>query len=139
MKKKNLKESQEKIYTCATGAEGNSSSIIVEITQARNLRVLNDRVLVFPDKEVQIEATTPQVLIALQEKTIVLPEQYESYYLKRPQWGVIVGFGEKCKHAWKIGQEVAFARDGWAKLIYKKTEYFIFKEDDIHATLDSLG
>lgn len=101
-----------------------------------NLKVLNDRVLVEPEKELQVEGVSQEVLEALEKAKIVLPDAYEAAYFKRPQWGKIVSWGDKCRYKWEVGQKVSFARDGWAKLKFDGKEYLIFAESQLNATLD---
>ena len=98
------------------------------------LKVLNDRVLVLPEKETKAEGATPEVIEALESKKLVLAEAYEAYYFKRPQWGKVVSWGDRCRYDWRTNQKVYFPRDGWAKLNYQGTEYLIFSESQLNAT-----
>ena len=98
------------------------------------LKILNDRVLVLPE-ELSYEGASADVVDALNKKKLVLADAYEAAFLKRPQWGKVVQWGDKCKYTWHVGQTVAFPRDGWAKLHYLGTEYLLFAESQLNATI----
>ena len=136
MTKKSLKKSQGKSATPVTGAGPSTKSTTKEKLSLPTLKVLNDRVLIKPEKETNIEGGSKEVLDALKTGKLILPDEYEAAYFKRPQWGTIVSWGDKCKYKWEVGQKVAFPRDGWAKLKHGEIEYLIFAEEQLNATLD---
>lgn len=135
MTSRSLKKSQGKSDTRATGVGRSMKSTSKEKSSLLTLKVLNDRVLVLPYKELKIEGTTIEVLVALEQKKLYLADAYEGFYFKRPTWGTVVSWGDKCKYKWSEGQRVGFPRDGWAKLSYDGVEYLVFTESQLNATL----
>ena len=135
MTKKSLKKSQEKSDIHATGAVESTKSTNKETSSLPILKVLNDRVLIEPEKDLKLEGASEEVIEALKTDKLYIPDAYENFYLKRPTWGKIVSWGDKCKYKWEVGQKVAFARDGWAKLTFQNKEYLVFAESQLNATI----
>ena len=135
MTKKNLKKSQVKSATHVTGAEQCTKSTSMGTSSSPTLKVLNDRVLIEPEKDLKLEGASEEVIEALKTDKLYIPDAYENLYLKRPTWGKIVSWGDKCKYKWEVGQKVAFARDGWAKLTFQNKEYLVFAESQLNATI----
>ena len=136
MTKKSSKKSQGKSATPVIGVGQSTKSMKKEKSSSPTLKVLNDRVLILPQKDEVVEGASAEVLEALKSEKLVLSEEGRAAYFKRPQWGTIVSWGDRCFYKWEVGQKVAFARDGWAKLTFEGIEYLVFCEHQLNATLN---
>ena len=102
----------------------------VEGSQNRQIRVLNDRVLILPE-EAEYQNLTDEVCSALKSGKLVLPEVYEGFAKKTPEWGVIVTSGDKCEYDWENGRRVHFARLASVRVEYQGKKYCLVREYDI--------
>lgn len=99
------------------------------------LRVLNDRVLIKPDKpEVQ---ATGAVHEALTSGKLIVPDMYKAFYENLPETGVIVTFGPTCKNKFEIGSKVHFAKMAAAKLKHLGEDYLVLREHDVNFVIES--
>lgn len=96
-----------------------------------SLKVLNDRVLIKPDA-VQYQGASAEVTAALEKGKLVLPDAYEAFYKNLPDMGTIVGYGDKCKYPWVIGQKVQFSKMAGAKCKFNGDDYLIVREYDVN-------
>jgi len=92
--------------------------------------------LILPE-EAEYQNVSKEVYDALKSKTIVLPEVYEGWAKKTPEWGTIASYGDKCKYKWVVGQRVHFARLASATMELNGTKYSLVREYDIDIVYES--
>ena len=103
------------------------------------LRALNDCVIIEEDP---IELTqdkgsglTKEVVEAIKDSRLVIPETTEFYANKFPFRGTIVAMGPLVKGL-EIGDRVMFARLGGQRWAHNEKQMITIREIDIHAVLD---
>ena len=98
-----------------------------------NLKVHKDRVLIKPDP-VKHQGANKDVLEALENGKLVLPDKYEAFYKNLPDTGVVVGIGDQCDREIKIGDRVHFGKLSAAKVQYNNEEFLIVRDYDVDFT-----
>src|SRR3990167_6187499 len=94
------------------------------------LKVLNDRVLIKPDK-VEVQGASVDVKSAIESGKLILPDAYEAFYKNLPDSGVIVGLGEKARKDLIIGSHVHFAKMAVAKISINGDNLLVARDYDV--------
>jgi co-chaperonin GroES (HSP10) len=104
-----------------------------------NLRALNDLYII---KEDSIELTqdetsglTKDVIGALKEKRLVLPDIGQYFAEKFPCRGVVLSMGPLCREDVKEGDRVVYARLGGQRSTVNGETLITIREGDVHAVI----
>lgn len=104
------------------------------------LRVLNDRVLIEEDPidwhNDPGSGLTKEVVAALKDSKLVIPDTAEFYAKKYPCTGTVVHFGPSCNGSLSIGDHVIFARMGVMRIEMDGKRLAVCTLQDIHAVID---
>lgn len=92
--------------------------------------MLNDTVLVRPDKEYDAVDENPEVARIIKEGLIKIPEQYEGAFKKSAMRGEVITWGPKCSLKFKEGEFIYYVRYGGAKVNWNDDKYLILREHE---------
>lgn len=97
------------------------------------LRMLNDTVLVRPDKEAEIVTDNPELARIIKEGLIQLPDNVQGFYLKSPRRGAVVTVGPDIKQQIKPGDHVIFTRFGGVPFVWQEEQLRMMREYEVLA------
>jgi len=123
MTKKNLKKSQVKSATRATGAARSTKSTKQEKSPSPTLKVLNDLYLVETDPPAKYDGL------------LEIPGEFKAYYENLPETGVIVSRGPTTKLHLEVGTNVRFGKHSGQRFKHNGKDLQLIREHDILATL----
>lgn len=97
------------------------------------LRMLNDTVLVRPDKESEIVSDNPEIERIIREGVIQIPEIAQGFWFKAPRRGEVVTSGPDCKYHLQPGDRVVFTRFGGVPFTWQDEQLRMMREYEVLA------
>ena len=144
MIKTNLRKSRQKTCMSATGVEVSSPLTLMEKSKVSSLKAFNDIYIIEEDPiELMVDSDsglTPEVMTALKESKLIIPDAYKDFAEKFPCRGKILSYGEGTKYPkaglLKEGDRVVYARFGVQRYKYEGRTLCDVREQDLHALID---
>ena len=102
-----------------------------------SLKAINDLIIIEEDPmDMDSESgMNHDVVSALKDGKLFIPERYEAFATKFPCRGVVISMGSKCDNQVKVGDRVIFARLGGQRMKMNEKTYITIRLKDIHAII----